>query len=415
MAVIIGRSIRPLAEKQKAWRELASDYPDMPTLKNINHDSYPSLHKKLTEAIGYYDRLLELFRKPETGAVYTYKAWRHDRYDQYGDSIYSIFVTLEETVTAMQRDWGHDEVTKFKIEKIYIGDRGTIVNSCDYEGNSYDIITSIDFPHLLPDDSFIDFHFDFYVDIPTPFKKGDILTFRDRFGRGENEMVFVLESLTRDDERLHRICVESGDGCDLSGWGYFVNDGGVLYGDHVGPHDGFEYYRGELEGNHRLFHYVSLFLFERIGLAEMLAVQCRIVAENQLSNHFRIDIHGCSIPKDLRAENKITAEEEEKTEQSDGLISWVAERFSIHQIKFLMKELGVDSQTIQTRLIKSPSDEGFLLGRCADIVHEENHYYRNNDVRYNEERRAMARMILEKFGRTENWWADSYGEDEEKM
>ena len=80
-----------------------------------------------------------------------------------------------------------------------------------------------------------------------------------------------------------------------------------------------------------------------------------------------------------------------------------------------MKELGVDSQTIQTRLIKSPSDEGFLLGRCADIVHEENHYYRNNDVRYNEERRAMARMILEKFGRTENWWADSYGEDEEKM
>ena len=37
MAVIIGRSDKTMSEKHAAWRELITDYPDMPTVENMHY------------------------------------------------------------------------------------------------------------------------------------------------------------------------------------------------------------------------------------------------------------------------------------------------------------------------------------------------------------------------------------------
>ena len=65
-----------MADKHKAWRELITDYPDMPTPKNPHYDSSNSLHRKLTETIAYQERALEFFMAQDPGAVYMYKYWR---------------------------------------------------------------------------------------------------------------------------------------------------------------------------------------------------------------------------------------------------------------------------------------------------------------------------------------------------
>jgi hypothetical protein len=55
---------------------------------------------------------------------------------------------------------------------------------------------------------------------------------------------------------------------------------------------------------------------------------------------------------------------------------------------------------------------GSFLGICAGIVHEENHYSKIEDEKFNPERREMARMVLEAYGCTEEGWIDKYDNNE---
>ena len=90
MAVIILRSDRPMTDKHAAWRELISDYPDMPTPKCTEYKSFDSLHRKLTEVIDYEESALALLKKPEQGAVYRYEAGHRGDYFPS----YSVFKRL---------------------------------------------------------------------------------------------------------------------------------------------------------------------------------------------------------------------------------------------------------------------------------------------------------------------------------
>jgi hypothetical protein len=110
--------------------------------------------------------------------------------------------------------------------------------------------------------------------------------------------IFVAESFSRDDERLHAMHLRRGDSSDMLAWGLMVSEAGALYGDHVFAPDSFEYYHGKLEGNARLLHYVSLYMKDEIGLPELLTMQSRILMENLLKNELRVDMHGCCIPEE---------------------------------------------------------------------------------------------------------------------
>ena len=237
----------------------------------------------------------------------------------------------------------------------------------------------------------------------TPFKRGDILA-----KSNSPDTIFVLESLVRDNPEFltKALSGECADGSDLTGWGYYVCDSGMLYGDHVYNHDSFEYYHGKLEGNQRLFHYVNLFFNEKIGLVAILTMQCRIIAEHQLNEVFPIDSYGCYIPVPLRSENRLTPDEKENIEKTDGLYPWVEGKLSIHQVEFLVREFGGSNESVQKGGLAI--NGGSYLGGCAGIVHDENNYEKIGDTRYNPSRKAMARMILEVYGWTEAGWINKY-------
>ena len=66
MALIISRSDRSVPDKHRAWRELISDYPDMPVppLPECEiTNGFESLHKMLLAQIDYEERGLRSFRE----------------------------------------------------------------------------------------------------------------------------------------------------------------------------------------------------------------------------------------------------------------------------------------------------------------------------------------------------------------
>jgi hypothetical protein len=271
--------------------------------------SYDSLHKKIAEKIDYEERLFELFKSLESGAVYMHKAWRQDKYD-YSDTVFS---SLEKAMDDARDSWERDE--EILVVKAFIdgNNERKIEAWFDYDGSLHSLSAyGYDdklFTDIASDDIAVYFEQLFYIDIPVPFKRGDILT--ARYGLKDDAIVFVLDWLDRyDQERLvRRLSGEFGDGTDMIGWGLFVDDDGILYGDHAMSYDYFEYYRGKLEDKERILHYVSLFLKDEIDLPALLTMQCRIIMEHHLDNGLRVDSHGCYIPENLLAENRLTQED----------------------------------------------------------------------------------------------------------
>ncbi|MCL2192652.1 MAG: hypothetical protein FWB78_04560 [Treponema sp.] len=185
----------------------------------------------------------------------------------------------------------------------------------DHDGNVYELtfhfIKEEAHARLFPGIPFDDCGGDalsdnFYMDIPTPFKHGDILT----CGAGRTRLygkspAFVLDFLVRDNPKLldRALRGEMFDGSDLTSWGFYVDDSGTLYGDHFHNHDDLEYYRGKVEGKDRLLHYVGLYLKKEITLPVLLTMQCRLMLEHQLDKDLRLSWHGRPIPEHLLAEN----------------------------------------------------------------------------------------------------------------
>lgn len=399
MAVIIAYSEKNIKEKHKAWREIIADYPDMPIPQRNCFDAQESLHGYLRQVIAHDEKWLTEFYTSETGAVYRTIVCHHGE-EKLENGCYS---TAEQAWTALYDEWKDEEYWKAgDIERVYLIKELVDVNEYPRKlqvNTNGDALASIGHMDGYPDS--LDMIF---IDLPLPFKRGDIITCRDE--------VFVLDDVPHWNSGMRKKYEEYltgayNDRSDMIGWGLFVSDSGVLYGDHTGAYDCYRYYRGKLESANRLLHYVSLFIKGEYGfrLPELLTMQGRIILEQLIENDLLIRSHGCYIPDSLLAENLLTPEEKEEIRETNGLMPWLAGKLSIHQVEFLVREFGGDNESVQTGL---EDDGGWYLGRCAKIVHDENYYAKTNDARFNPARRDMARMFLEVYGHTESKWVNSH-------
>ena len=285
MAIIIGRSHRTLAERHTAWRELIDNYPDMPTPANIHYDSRESLHSEIMDVIVYERKLLNYFKTPEEGAVYSYR--KYDDGQRFADSIFTTF----EAAWKDAMEWEREEAPEIVIAKEMVDNRGKVEAEMDYDGNIYRLHADYNREEKyyvpIPYVSMMDFCNMCYVDIPVPFKKGDILTcsYRHKVAKGE-EFLLVLEYLNRDNEKWFAgaISGKNGDGSDLYGTGYCVGESGELGFCDFHDHDNLVYFRGKLSGKERLLQYVSWYLKNEIGLVLLMQMQCRVIARQILED-----------------------------------------------------------------------------------------------------------------------------------
>ena len=205
MAVIIDRSNLTIAEKHAAWLELIEYYPDMPAITPNHHDvRFDSVHQMITERIDYDQRAIKWLKTPESGAYYTYgpHTWGADNFTTFEKALTELTENwfkegkeydpyFEESVnTKLISGWSQSGVPYIYIEKKFMdidSNRGVSVLS-DCDGNIYqlwawaeDEIHAKWFPNVTQNKTgagLYDFEFadQFFIDIPIPFKRGDLLT-----------------------------------------------------------------------------------------------------------------------------------------------------------------------------------------------------------------------------------------------
>jgi hypothetical protein len=332
MAVIIDRSDRSLADKHQAWQELIEFYPDMPAPPNYHDVRFASVHDRIAARIAYERLAIARFKEPENGAFYQYcdLNFSHETFTTFEKAIVN-WKEYREDIADEPGKWWNNYEPIFGFQRI-IPDHGSKIHvTSDDEGTLYEIhvfATDEDrakwfpgFEHQWESGINNSCHWHgyefaelFFIDIPIPFKRGDILT-----NPGSVDPVFVLESAPEDPKVIawyeRSLRGEISDGWDMQLWCYFVHDSGVLTHEHDGGYDAFEYFRGELKGKYRLLHYVSLYLADKIGLEQLLTMQCRLILEHANDHLFKFWVDGyCWFPAKLLYENRNNKESNTKGE-----------------------------------------------------------------------------------------------------
>ena len=163
MALIINRRNCTVSERHAAWHKLIEDYPDMPTLKGKNHKIYDSFHKKLIEFMEYENRVIEIFKKQEAGAVYNYKINNSDKSN-------SKFYSFEEVMRNVEKSYSN-KIFEISIKKEYTDIDGEIKVWLNYENNICDLFVYGDCREWFDFDNMVGFTDDWhYIDIPERFE-----------------------------------------------------------------------------------------------------------------------------------------------------------------------------------------------------------------------------------------------------
>ena len=101
----------------------------------------------------------------------------------------------------------------------------------------------------------------FFLNLPTPFKRGDLLRYKFY-----NDTIFCLDKMVTWNENLtEKLTKGKYDDTDMIGNGYFIVDGNLVY-DTFYDFDNWEYFDGDLKGMQRFLIGVSNFIKNKIGL-----------------------------------------------------------------------------------------------------------------------------------------------------
>jgi len=278
-AVMINKSnYRTLTEKHAAYRTIIAEYPDMEILDNLHNEPIESFHKSLEEAIIHDEFLLAEFLKPETGTVYQVKITYSGRSSSYWGNYEELFTSYEDAVTEIKKAHeleSEEEVPSTissHIKKNYIGSRDYLYAEVSPTGEVIrlyaDCMPSRELYNKQIDTSnFLD---SFYINVPVPFKPGDLVEDLSGDFRGFMGSVYVLRNISNEQP--------GSDTSDTVAWVYYEADGSIececmhFYPD-------LQYCRKELDGEARILEYVSLYKQDKLCLCHLLRVQRFLVGD----------------------------------------------------------------------------------------------------------------------------------------
>lgn len=266
LAVLIYRNKRmSIDEKISAYQELITDYPDMQVIERINCKHYDSVKDMIKGEIQRLKDLIEKLEKEEKDVIYTYNSFWYNGYniikgkDEYRD----VYTNLKEVMQLIDEDIQDDEdneLLSFRITKRPLGKENKYEITAEYlvtENKELKMVNIYDFKSDWLDISNI------CLNIPTPFKKGDLLvsTSKTPFGEGHilnyDKYPFVLHYLCTWIENFQeQLNKGSYDSSDMQGTGYYISDNGIIL-ENNHDYDNWEYFEGELKGTERILKAVS--------------------------------------------------------------------------------------------------------------------------------------------------------------
>lgn len=274
MAYIISANEKlNIPEKHAAITELIETQPDMEVLERNWTPHFDSLHDFLRKYMELQNKYLAIFYQDEPNCIYSYEVWFK------GDNDYSedgrLFSSFTPCFKAMQSDVD-DLVESYKqhdidVSPIDIRIKKQWINNADDENPKY-ITVCIDYNNnpteiwqdcvviSSEDNEILEAFFGLWLEIPTPFQKGDILI--ERRKHLVKEEPFVLDWLpywNEDGQYTKAIDFmrESGDGSDMTTSIYGQDPDGAIWRDHGPCYLDMEYCEKELEGTEKILIAVS--------------------------------------------------------------------------------------------------------------------------------------------------------------
>lgn len=297
IAVLIYRNKNmSIKEKISLYKELIEKYPDMEVIERINCKHYDSVKDMIKKEIERLERLVEKLLQDEENVIYTYNSYYITNYTnriiEGRNEINNICTTYKETNKLIIKEIEEDEENElvgFRVTKRKISQNNKYEIGAEYkidENKDLKMINIYEFKQELLDISNI------CLNIPTPFKKGDLLIaysktpFSEGYILSYNRFPFVLEYLCNWNERFQELLDKGNhDSSDMQGPGYFIDESNLIC-DNVFDYDSWEYFEGELEGMDRILIGVSNLIKENIGVEIFLDAYENIKAENEKEKHF---------------------------------------------------------------------------------------------------------------------------------
>lgn len=297
MAYLIWASEKhSIEEKHNAWKILINTQPDVEVAERPWTPYIESLHAFLLRFIETENKGLELFFRDEPYCAYSYSIWypgdedyAHDRciYPNFRlcfDAIQADLCDVLETTPAdiryirIEKQWlNHSGSEAAKSMTVYIDSTGRPWFLCENYGIISEAESEISnaFRGMWPE-------------IPTPFTRGDILTFQNRYHRKKEP--FVLDAILYWDGAVHERTLahlrKRGDESDLSANIYSLADDGSLWRDHGPCYLDMEYYDIALSDSEKFLAVLSGFIKGEYDVAVLLEAYDYLKAErNSKTTH----------------------------------------------------------------------------------------------------------------------------------
>lgn len=295
LAVLIYRNKRmSIDEKISAYQELITDYPDMEVIERINCKHYDSVKDMIQGEINRLETLREKLEKEEQDVIYIYNSFWFNGYriiegkNEYRD-VYTNFKEVKKLIDDDIKDDEDNELLSFRITKRPLGKENKYEITAEYlvtENKELKMVNIYDFKSDWLDISNI------FLNIPTPFKEGDLLVSTSKTPFGEGHILsyykypFVLYYLATWRENLQHLLNKGNyDSSDMQGLGYYISEYGLVL-DNNHDYDSWEYFEGELKGESRTLKAISSFMKQEIGLDLLLETYKYILADKEVKGAF---------------------------------------------------------------------------------------------------------------------------------
>lgn len=267
LAVLVFRNKKiSIKEKIAKYEDLIKNYPDMQVIERINcrhYDSVKTLIKNEVKRLKTLERKLTLNEENSICAWVEYnKSTKRKEYNL--DQTFKTFNEALNDIQSYIKEF--DDTISFTITKKYFEKKRKNIHA-EYIVKDQKVILN----NLVEEENdFLDID-QIFINIPTPFKKGDILISNSEVinSWGKKNDIFVLDYLcTWKDGLIEYLAKGNYDSSDMIGYGYyFVNEDTTEFVvDHQWDYDSFEYYNGELTGKYRILKDISSFIKGEISL-----------------------------------------------------------------------------------------------------------------------------------------------------
>lgn len=281
-------------EKLRLYQEITDTLPDEMMSEKAPyflcyHDDMPdSFHSVLSEYVRTLRAALEQYFIPEKDAVYSIilknSVWEdayesqmlHFTFEKAKKELLAKFDEYE-IEDAAQKNLGY--ITKRHIgseqyERVVISSDGVIVSFLESTCGLLDLFDDI------------------WVQIPVPFKKGDLLCCINEFGwqnpAAPSYEVMVLSNVcyqNRSEEQLKQL-LRSYSSMDMTAFGYWLEKNGKIYCECTHEYHNLEYYRGEIKGDLRLLKALSAHTKGEIDTEMLLFVFDAVQREHAMKETF---------------------------------------------------------------------------------------------------------------------------------